>query len=50
MRALFLGILLLAAGCYQLHSNDDLRAVPTTNNPNILPQGAVAGPLPKGAF
>lgn len=31
---------LLAAGlsgCYQIHSDDDLRTVPVTNNPNLLP-------------
>jgi hypothetical protein len=25
------------AGCYQVHSDDDLRTVPVTNNPNIVP-------------
>jgi hypothetical protein len=25
------------AGCYQIHSDDDLRTVPVTNNPNIVP-------------
>ncbi|GEM_PF-933740 len=24
-------------GCYQVHSDDDLRTVPVTNNPNIVP-------------
>ena len=23
-------------GCYQVHSDDDLRTVPVTNNPNII--------------
>jgi hypothetical protein len=40
------GILLLTligagmalSGCYQIHSDDDLRTVPITNNPNIVPQ------------
>ncbi len=25
-------------GCYQVHSDDDLRTVPVTNNPNIVPR------------
>lgn len=25
-------------GCMQAHSDDDLRGVPITNNPNILPK------------
>lgn len=25
------------SGCYQAHSDDDLREVPVTNNPNIVP-------------
>ncbi len=24
-------------GCYQVHSDDDLRSVPVTNNPNVIP-------------
>jgi hypothetical protein len=24
-------------GCYQAHSDDDLRTVPVTNNPHIVP-------------
>lgn len=27
----------LLTGCYQVHSDDDLRTVPVTNNPNIVP-------------
>lgn len=30
--------LLGLAGCYQAHSSDDLRAVPVTNNPNVVPR------------
>ncbi|MBY0529447.1 MAG: hypothetical protein K2P51_04575 [Rhabdochlamydiaceae bacterium] len=26
------------ASCYQIHSDDDLRTIPVTNNPNIVPQ------------
>lgn len=29
--------LLGLSGCYQAHSSDDLRSVPVTNNPNIVP-------------
>lgn len=25
------------SGCYQIHSDDDLRTIPVTNNPNIVP-------------
>ena len=36
-----LSLLLLVAaglaGCYQIHSDDDFRTVPVTNNPNIVP-------------
>ena len=38
------------AGCYQVHSDDDLRAVPTTNNPNILPNGGKSSPIPKAGY
>lgn len=34
----FLLLALIAAGCYQIHSDDDLRTIPVTNNPNIVPQ------------
>jgi len=37
----FFSFLVLAAiglvGCYQIHSDDDLRTVPVTNNPNVVP-------------
>jgi hypothetical protein len=35
------------AGCYQIHSDDDLRTVPVTNNPNIVPSrgGMPSAPL-----
>ncbi len=38
--------LLVLAGCYQMHSDDDdLRTIPVTNNPNILPsQGGMRMP------
>jgi hypothetical protein len=40
-KPLFLALFILGAiclcGCYQIHSDDDLRTVPVTNNPNIIP-------------
>jgi hypothetical protein len=27
---------LVAAGCYQVHSDDDLRTIPATNNPHVI--------------
>ncbi len=38
---LFFSVLLATVGltgCYQVHSDDDLRTIPVTNNPNIVPQ------------
>jgi hypothetical protein len=29
--------LLAISGCYQVHSDDDLRSVPVTNNPHVVP-------------
>lgn len=40
----------LLTGCYQVQSEDDLRAIPTTNNPNIIPEGSQGGPVPKASF
>jgi len=39
---LLLNLLLLFSlmGCFQAESDDDLRAVPVTNNPNLLPSSA----------
>ncbi len=35
---LCLGVLFTMSGCYQMHSDDqDLRTIPVTNNPNIVP-------------
>lgn len=34
-----LGFVFLAlSGCMQAHSQDDLRGVPVTNNPNLIPK------------
>lgn len=40
------GLAILMTGCYQINSNrdDDLRAVPVTNNPNIVPDRGL-GPM-----
>lgn len=42
VRCLLMMMTLFAAlgmtSCYQIHSDDDLRTVPVTNNPNIVPQ------------
>jgi hypothetical protein len=41
---LILGV--MVTGCYQVGSNgdDDLRGVPVTNNPNIIPESGL-GPM-----
>jgi hypothetical protein len=39
---LCLAIAALGCGCYQAHSGDDLRGVPVTNNPNIIPNSHMA--------
>ncbi len=43
-------LVLGSAGCYQAHSDDDLRAIPATNNPRLLPESSKGGPMPKAAF
>lgn len=30
-------VCLALSSCYQVHSDDDLRGVPVTNNPNVVP-------------
>jgi len=49
MQFFFLSLLFLSSlvlnGCYEAHSNgDDLRCVPTTNNPNIIPDKSAKFP------
>jgi hypothetical protein len=39
--------LALLAGCYQIHSDDDLRTIPVTNNPQVMPQLQAQGPAAK---
>lgn len=29
-------LLLIMTSCYQIHSDDDMRTVPVTNNPNLI--------------
>lgn len=48
---IFVVLVLAAAGCFQVTSDDaDLRTVPVTNNPNVVPNhggglpGAGSGP------
>ncbi len=33
------------SSCYQIHSDDDLRTIPVTNNPNIVPQNSSRMPV-----
>lgn len=40
--ALF-AVCLALSSCYQVHSDDDLRGVPVTNNPNIVPNHGAMG-------
>ncbi len=44
MRVLLFCLLAAALnfGCYQAHSGDDLRGIPVTNNPNIIPNAHTA--------
>ena len=44
--SLLTAILCGMTGCYQVHSDDDLRTVPVTNNPNILPKSGSPAALP----
>ena len=36
-------MLLSLCGCYHTGPDDDLRAVPVTNNPNVVPNHGVEG-------
>lgn len=47
---LFLAVVVLSGtmGCYQIHSDDDLRTIPVTNNPHVVPKSSTQGiPTPK---
>jgi hypothetical protein len=41
----FLLALVSLSGCYQIHSDDDLRTIPVTNNPQIVPQSNSRMPI-----
>ncbi|MBI2743078.1 MAG: hypothetical protein HYX48_04095 [Chlamydiales bacterium] len=41
---------LLFTGCYQAHSDDDLRTVPSTNNPHIIGSSSPTRAAPGAAF
>ncbi|MBS0652422.1 MAG: hypothetical protein JSR39_02720 [Verrucomicrobia bacterium] len=48
--AIVLAVVVLcgATSCYQVHSDDDLRTIPVTNNPNVVPKSSTHGiPSPK---
>ena len=48
MKILYVCLLcLMLSGCYQSHSDDNLRSVPVTNNPHILPPSAQNGGAPR---
>jgi hypothetical protein len=41
LKYLLLACSLIAfTSCYQMHSDDSLRTVPVTNNPNVIPHTA----------
>jgi len=44
-KTFWIGIVLLGvtSSCYQVHSDDDLRGIPVTNNPNLIPNTGVMG-------
>jgi hypothetical protein len=43
---LLIGTGLTIAGCYQVHSDDDLRTVPVTNNPHVIQDSGKTAQLP----
>lgn len=43
---LFFLLGILTAGCFQAHSDDDLRTVPVTNNPNLIPDSHKMAQIP----
>ena len=49
MKKLLPFVLLLTAGCFQAYNeDDDLRAVPVTNNPHIIPNHGSGLPMMGG--
>jgi hypothetical protein len=49
MKFVFISLALLGllSGCYQMRSDDSLRSIPVTNNPNLVP-GAGKASVPSG--
>ncbi len=46
--SLLIAVLCGVTSCYQIHSDDDLRTIPVTNNPNVVPKSISQGiPTPK---
>jgi hypothetical protein len=50
MRFLIAWALLSLSSCYQAHSDDDLRTVPATNNPNLIQDSARGAAAPGMAY
>ncbi len=52
MKSIYLFFLLsvFLTGCYQMHSDDDLRTVPTTNNHTLIHDSQRAGSVPGVAY
>lgn len=53
MTKFFLFLTLLAtgftlSGCFQAHSDDALRTIPTTNNPHIIQDSSKTAQVPTG--
>lgn len=51
MKRLFLFLLLAMGGCFQVYDqeDEDLRIVPVTNNPHIVPEHGSGLPMGGGA-
>lgn len=43
--SMIFGIICLS-GCYKIHGDEDLRVVPVTNNPTIIPNRGGSFPFP----
>lgn len=39
---------LILSGCFQAHSDDALRTIPTTNNPHIIQDSSKTAQAPSG--
>lgn len=47
---LWIAMMTLMTSCYQIHSDDDLRAVPTTNNQALMPGRGQTANAPRASF